>query len=1014
MSQDYVACGQEGLGDSCLHNDGVWQEDNSYTPQIDDYQVLEWRVVTQKGANEGEATVMDGGGPTFPEGVLDGKPAQNWIVVKKWRQGDAIIEVDMEWCGHYFTLKTEKKWGHIHHTILDLHHDPADSDTWAYDPVFPETEIPGEAEGACDAATPFTVNGYEGEPIYENIADWVIGHFLDASTDGFTDRAAHAVVHWWLIEDSEDNMDYLNEYLLDYLNSEPVYDLPEDACSSCGNYNEETPKDLIDELAFNIPSLSLNTMGAQYAEHTDWESAYPVFDDLDSTLTYGRSMTADDIPTDIRGLAQAEMVNYEDESVIVVVLVEYPEDYDGENPVCVEIGRKKFTRDIMPIQELVKTPQLRWAGEKVVLEQDLAGVVDSKTDYIATFHLEGQSVGELSGGGETRYRETSEGDIWVWVNSEDAIPECILETEVQGEADINLKLYIPSNDSDYWNPEEWELKGSPIVNYGFLVYFLAFEDVRLTTGHDPLDPDSPIANITPDSTFKNLPVDDDVPVAVQVRGWFKSDELPGTSRVAVDLNGDYVYELPAGRYVMPDDWWALANHNIHLRPNWDLMDSAHEDNIDSEHDATMPWDGEEGPYDTNKATDPPGEAEAPTIGPFNTLQIWSNEMMWEASATVPTSDPDYDARNTVVPDGLANTWDCPMPQALVDFEITGRQNVVEEDTSLSTLDKGELVGYGVNEVSGNYESPFYQMEIPSHMYIPANDYAWASWDGQGPYDMWTDLFVRDVDDMEYGQGTPVLYINDDDVEVYSDNHGIAGVTVDAIGKFGTVTITATADYPASLKKGKYGPVKSDGITIEWGLVEFDPDFIGIPRTCDDVEGCTVTFQNLTEGGTPPYKSATWDFGDGTDPVTVVDNPATLLVVESMANVPHTYAIPGIFDITLTMKDADDVVAFQVELDYIEVGTGGEPPVDYHTWTFNFDGFVPRCLDEDYQGTTYLADLDPATIPACVQGVYYEDGTFWAPDAPGTTLAYLGGSQDPLCYMISVIPTPCSWTIPLMP
>jgi hypothetical protein len=199
---------------------------------------------------------------------------------------------------------------------------------------------------------------------------------------------------------------------------------------------------------------------------------------------------------------------------------------------------------------------------------------------------------------------------------------------------------------------------------------------------------------------------------------------------------------------------------------------------------------------------------------------------------------------------------------------------------------------------------------------------------------------------------------------------------------------------------------SDDIEIQWGLVEFDPDFIGIPRSCDNVEGCTVIFQNLTTGGTTPYKSATWNFGDGTDPVPVTANP--------MANIPHTYEIPGIFDVTLTMKDADDVVAFQVELDYIEVGEGGEPPVDYHTWTFNFDGFVPRCLDEDYQGTTYLADLDPATIPACVQGVYYEDGTFWAPDAPGTTLAYLGGSQDPLCYMISVIPTPCSWTIPLMP
>jgi PKD repeat protein len=171
----------------------------------------------------------------------------------------------------------------------------------------------------------------------------------------------------------------------------------------------------------------------------------------------------------------------------------------------------------------------------------------------------------------------------------------------------------------------------------------------------------------------------------------------------------------------------------------------------------------------------------------------------------------------------------------------------------------------------------------------------------------------------------------------------------------------------------------------------------------------VTFTNLTTGATKPYKTATWRFGDGTDPVVQSGAQA-----QTGQTVTHTYAIPGIFDVTVTMKDADDVVAFQVELDYIEVGEGGEPPVDYVTWTFNFDGFVPRCLDADYQGTTYLADLDPASIPASVQGVYYEDGTFWAPGAPGTTLTYLGGDQDPLCYMISVIPTPASWTIPLMP
>lgn len=48
-----------------------------------------------------------------------------------------------------------------------------------------------------------------------------------------------------------------------------------------------------------------------------------------------------------------------------VVLVEYPDEYAGENPVCVEFGKKHFGVPPPPAQ--VKVPQVRWAGEKIVL-----------------------------------------------------------------------------------------------------------------------------------------------------------------------------------------------------------------------------------------------------------------------------------------------------------------------------------------------------------------------------------------------------------------------------------------------------------------------------------------------------------------------------------------------------------------------------------------------------------------------------------------------------------------------
>jgi hypothetical protein len=349
-----------------------------------------------------------------------------------------------------------------------------------------------------------------------------------------------------------------------------------------------------------------------------------------------------------------------------------------------------------------------------------------------------------------------------------------------------------------------------------------------------------------------------------------------------------------------------------------------------------------------------------------------------------------------------NPWDAPMPQALVDFEITGLENV--NDAALSDLHKMELVGYGVNAVNGDLESPFYLMEIPSHMNIPANDYAWASWDGDGPYEMWHDLFVRDIDDMESGQGTSAANVNDDDVEVYSDNHGIAGVIADAIDEDGSVTIVATAEYPASLKRGKYPPVKSDEITIEWGIVEFDPDFEGIPRNCAEVEGCSVEFTNMTTGATTPYKYATWDFGDGTTPVQQSGAQA-----QAGQTITHQYAKAGVFDITLTMEDAEGVVAYQIEFDYIVVGEGGAG--NTATWSFDNPGCFPKHLPDNYFGSVPLGSL--TNVPSEVQGVYYNnEGTweFWAPGAPNTTLDTLVGGL--FADYMTCVTTATSWDIPL--
>jgi PKD repeat protein len=262
--------------------------------------------------------------------------------------------------------------------------------------------------------------------------------------------------------------------------------------------------------------------------------------------------------------------------------------------------------------------------------------------------------------------------------------------------------------------------------------------------------------------------------------------------------------------------------------------------------------------------------------------------------------------------------------------------------------------------------------------------------------------VRDIDDLEVGQSTPAANINDDDVEVYSDNHGIAGVTAVAIHEDGSVTIVATVDYPASLKKGKYGPVKSDEITVEWGIVEFDPDFVGTPRSCDEVEGCSVEFTNLTTGATTPYAHSTWDFGDGTTPV--VDQ-----AIQNGQKVTHQYAKDGVFDVTLTMEDAEGVLAYQIEFDYITVGEGGAGNIA--TWSFDDPGCYPKHLPDSFFGEVVLGSL--TGVPSEMSGVYYNDaGTwkFWNPVAPGNTLTTLVGglSADYLVCVTGAI----DWEIPL--
>ena len=1110
----------------------------------------------------------------------------------------------------------EKKWGELAFSKLDVHIEDVEvGDDWDDVKAAVEADF---GEGLDDDFEEWTGEDHEieveagspEEPVKEKIAEWVWATFLQLAEP---EPAGGAVVHWWLAEDSEENQEWIQDLMDDLVaraedegQGGRGHDLDaadsNDYWSATGAYDPaEYPVDIItdwingtsDEVEkFAVktdiigwePGIVCVEMGNSIAGglvgagssltklcvpcdpylHKDPAPAHtgPI-PYINGGGWYGRSITMDYHLNEIPGVSIADVENTGDEDVLIITFVEYQQDYNGENLVLIQIGKKHFKELPPPVQ--VKTPQIRWAAEKLVLEkdwgkhpyfecgciyedpeepgvyyygpcpeinfvQDSAGALDGSMEvvgeyfdarvYMAIYNLELGSVGNLEPINELEYLEfedpegyellvniasiglpagaqqviaplgggyyevgfkmsplpdglvASEGAGYLEESEEEewwnSVSQCIVSTEQCGEVDVNAGLWEVGLHLECIYPEdgyivvpiwddgmesqgsstnnlhvcEYELKEKwfegPIDNHGFLAYFLDFEEVVLA------DSDfGATIDVTPEASFQELtPVTggvcpggpgEDAEIAVQVKGFFPwewSHLLP-TTRAAelIDVDGDGFmdYILPAGRYVLPDDWWLLAGtRDVTLRPNWDLMDMAYLDDIESL--------DELGPYDSDVwTTDPPAEAEYPSIGPFNTLQPWSAVDRWIATASVPTSCPDVTdytvwpqdviGRNTVVPDGEDLNWtDCPMPQALVIFDI------VDSDVpaSLSGLDKGDLWGYGI--IGDLYQSPFYAVEIPASPYIPGG-YNWESWTAytmpvgpgwaliDGPYDYWTDLMIDSI--IADTEEDPV---DDQDVEVYCDNHGIAGMQIGAVSEGGYVTITATAEFPYTPKRGKYGPRVSDEITATWGPLDLNPHFV-VDDATPDVDQVVEFDPTTTDGGKLPYIVARWDWeGDGvwdiTLDLTAVDDPLTPWDdSDPMAIVTHAYDEDGLYWPCLEITDSSTPSVVRKECrgvsDPIIVGAGLTEIV----WSCPLGG-QPLIAPNPGQGRPFLAvDADPdeitvSPVAAELWGIYWlDEGSgdwyYYIPDFAASTLTTLETDQ----YYYVVVSGACSLTIP---
>jgi hypothetical protein len=561
---------------------------------------------------------------------------------------------------------------------------------------------------------------------------------------------------------------------------------------------------------------------------------------------------------------------------------------------------------------------------------------------LVMFALEEGSIGVLIPLGDYYVISGDSRTVFTYVQP-DGVARVMLKSEQQGQADVECVLYDIGypGDASFDEIAAMVENGPPTLvtaNTGFVVYYLFLEEVT------PMDPMPQPIGPEEDAIFE-----------VYVKGSFWTTSLPGTTRparvITIDTDvGPMEYLLPAGRYVMPDDWPLIAGPMWRvLRPWMDLM---------AEPFVSVSGTYELGPF--SPVNSPSGVAALPNIGPFSTLQPWGVDNMWITDGLTVWADWAWDmdpfdpilgswpTRNTVIPDGLVTEADAPMPPAEIHFQITDYQvppPLVEPFLLPAFKNSGPT-----------YDWPFYAVEIPAHWAIPpmkgtVEGYWWDSWEwgswwpddaweAEGPYWFFWDL----------GQTDSMM-----DLEVYSDNLGTAAVWIDSIGGSGWVKIEAKADYP--YLPAKFPPVVSDEVTQIWGPVELNPHFEADKAEPQTVEvGETVTFTNLTTGGTLPYTAADWNWGDGTaHGTTAVNNGETIT---------HVYNTPGVYSVILTMTDSTPTTRWEERPDYIIVT--GEAPDDILAYyrALTGDPMVAELADVVAAANDYLGGVIPPgfTVP----------------------------------------------------
>jgi len=748
----------------------------------------DWRVF--QGCGAGDVEIVDGGG-------LD--TTNNYIALNLVTKGDCNITVDFD-DDPSISFNAEKKWGEIYCTEL------VSEDTILDEYLVTET--------------------VEASFLWE---DCVTETELPADD---------AVIGWWLMD---------IDALADVAALEAALgDDPCDDDGGCGTYEEYDPAAFTyDSTVYKNPFAVLNAIQGDYSvvltDSYIFESNGVAIVHTDYTQNQ----------TDVDGEATVEIHMASPTGVVLVTLADYPIDKHGQNVVCVQ----HETWIVIPPPEIEKLPNICWAGEKDVVEWRLPA--DAEGMYVI-WYLESPSVGTFEGselwfsppmpGGIAAVKETAITEVVVEVCDgcgEYGVARVVLHSDKQGKSNVVAALVtgVPEVVQD---ATAKQIPAIGIVDQqGFLVYFLAFEEIVLVNLDEDVDNDE--AWLEDGEVMSELPVDDEGLLRVRVKGYFEDPVLQSIRAEALmDTDGDGVPDivLPAGRWVLPDDYPTLADGALwkYSKPHWDIMDTPIDDivswldedgdqieTVGGEWDDEVTWGGYgdeacfEAPIDDGTITAADLTAYwadavdvGPVIGPFSKLEP-TTQTGWDIDAEpcVPADGNEVDewdewiyCRTTVVPDGKLTAEDAVMPPAEIFLVVTEGDGLLRAVNKADLYYRDEDCVFGTLGVDGEvFTNPYYWQEIPANLMIPPNygsgpaGYEWDSWAWEGddtidgPYRFWDSLsvwgsdvaFARDLAGLPATEDPEVL-------KVYTDNRGEAWAEFEQ-KSFDSSTIKAVAGYP---------------------------------------------------------------------------------------------------------------------------------------------------------------------------------------------------------------------------